>query len=278
MKYVCCMVLILSVIFSIESFADDINTPSVIISTPSVIEVSVTDKDLFEDQFNDEEIEIFDSEFPDVREISDYDVAEYNKDLFLEVLSSLLEDKRNVGENMDTLDEALSIDSAMDREAAEDLSKSSLQIPLVSASGLKNVVVFKGSFNNYDAELVVPFEQYKYLSVIDGKLVNVGSTAVTGKILYDGESIDLSEYDSYVYVLNPIYSSTANVYNYGSFNYRRHYYLSNGGVGNRINYEDMYGNFLVDEVKLYSSVSERLYYAVLFIILLLGVGAIWSRH
>lgn len=141
----------------------------------------------------------------------------------------------------------------------------------------KNVVVFHGRFNSYDADLVVPYGSYSSLDVIDNVLVNVGSSSVTGRILYDGDVLSPTEYDSYTYIMNPVYGSTSNVYQYGSFNYRRHYYLNTSSGYNRITYDDMYGNFYVDDIDVYYSASERTYYILMVILLFLGVNALWSR-
>lgn len=141
----------------------------------------------------------------------------------------------------------------------------------------KNVVVFHGTFNSYDADLVVPYSSYGSLTIINDYLVNVGGSSVTGKILYDGDLINPAEYDSYVYTMNPIYGSTSNVYNYGSFNYRRHYYLNTGSGYNRITYDDMYGNFYVSDVDVYYSASERQYYILMVILLFMGVCFLWYR-
>lgn len=141
----------------------------------------------------------------------------------------------------------------------------------------KNVVVYHGTFNNYDADLVVPYNGYSSLDIINNVIVNVGSSSVTGRILYDGDVLSPSDYDTYSYVMNPVYGSTTNVYNYGSFNYRRHYYLQSYAGGQRITYDDMYGNFYVDSVDVYYSASERVYYILLVILLFMGVNALWSR-
>lgn len=142
----------------------------------------------------------------------------------------------------------------------------------------KNVVVYHGKFNSYDADLVVPYSVYSSLDVINDYIVNVGSSSITGKILYDNDVLDPSNYDSYVYIMNPVYGSTNNVYTYGSFNYRRHYYLNTSSGYNRITYDDMYGNFYVDDVDVYYSASERQYYLLMVILLAMGVMFLWFRR
>lgn len=172
-------------------------------------------------------------------------------------------------------------------EDPENINYAAVESPALKASPLrannepdnyhKNVVVFHGRFNNYNADLVVPYSSYASLDVIDSVLVNVGSSSVTGRILYDDEVLDPSKYDTYSYILNPVYGSTSNVYNYGSFNYRRHYYLNTSSGYNRITYDDMYGNFYVDDIDVYYSASERTYYILMVILLFMGVTALWSR-
>lgn len=105
----------------------------------------------------------------------------------------------------------------------------------------KNVVVFHGRFDNRDCDLVVPYSAYAQLDIINGVIVNVGNTNVTGRILYDGDLLNPSEYDTYSYIMNQLYGSTNNVYQYGSFNYQRHYYLQTSSGYDRITYTDTYG-------------------------------------
>lgn len=141
-----------------------------------------------------------------------------------------------------------------------------------------NTVIFSGTFDNESCKLVVPRSVYDSLTVIDGKLVNIGNSAITGKLLYNNDDIDLSEYDTYSYILNPISGTTSNVYRYGSFNFRRHYYLSSGSYPS-INYTDMYGNFFVDNVDVRYSSAHRLDYIAMLAIVLGGISVIWNnRH
>lgn len=131
----------------------------------------------------------------------------------------------------------------------------------------KNVVVYDGRFDNQECRLVIPYNGFSSLSVIDGELVNIGNSAVTGRILYGDDEIDPNVYDTYSYILNPVYNSPANVYRYGSYNYRRHYYQQNAGI----NYSDLYGKFYVDDVHIYYSDSQRTYYGLLAVLGMLGL-------
>lgn len=131
----------------------------------------------------------------------------------------------------------------------------------------KNVVVYEGHFNNTECRLFVPYEGFTSLSVIDGVLANVGNTSVTGRILYGDNEIDVNEYDTYSYVLQPVYNSPANVYRYGSYNYQRHYYSQNNGIS----YSDTYGKFYVDDVHIYYNDSSRTYYGLLGVLLALSL-------
>lgn len=142
----------------------------------------------------------------------------------------------------------------------------------------RNVIIYEGSFDGTNCRLVIPYGKISDLIVLDGYLTNIGSSSVTGRILYDDDELDPDDYDTYSYILNPVYGSTSNVYTYGSFNYCRHYYVQHSGVSDRITYTDTYGKFYVDDMKIYYSSSERLYYAVIVLILLFGIGAIWNRH
>lgn len=131
----------------------------------------------------------------------------------------------------------------------------------------KNVVVYDGHFNNTECRLFVPYEGFTSLSIIDGVLANVGNSSVTGRILYEDNEIDVNEYDTYSYVLQPVYNSPSNVYRYGSYNYQRHYYVQNNGIA----YSDTYGKFYVDDVHIYYNDSSRTYYGLLGVLLALSL-------
>lgn len=141
----------------------------------------------------------------------------------------------------------------------------------------KNVVVFTGTFDNYECELIIPYDSYSSLDIIDGKLVNVGPSAVQGRILYDGEVLDPSEYETYVYNLNPVWGNTQNVYQYGSFNYQRHYYVNRSGAYDRIVSDDTYGDFYPESTEIYFGFSDRSFYVLCFISVLLIGGKLLCR-
>lgn len=233
----------------------------------------------YEDGLNDEEIEIFDAfDFESAAE-SDRSASELIKDIFITALQEVLppeeeEFEPDVSYAVDRGEEIVDVDVSDDGEMVVTLQKARAS---EKDDYHKNVVVFHGSFNNYDCDLVVPYDSYKYLDIIDGKLVNVGSGTVTGRILYDDETLDITKYDTYSYVINPIYGSTSNVYRYGAFNYRRHYFVSSGNYPS-ITYEDMYGNFLVDDVDVYYSASERVYYLLMVMLTFMGVIWLWDRR
>ena len=134
----------------------------------------------------------------------------------------------------------------------------------------KNIVVLEGTFNSSSVQLVLPYDEYHNLAVIDGILVNVGNDSVQGRFLYGNDTINPSEYNTYTYTLNPIYGNTSNVYNRGSFNFERHYYLDNSGYRPTISYDDTYGSFAVSDMSIYPSFSNRNLYVLLVIVLLLG--------
>lgn len=196
------------------------------------------------------------------------------------LVSSLVESLKAVFLN-DNVEEPDNIDVASIASPSDFFVGKKLRKAVSKSSGggfHKNVVVFHGQFNSYNCDLVVPYDLYRNLDVINDQLVNVGSSTVAGRILYNGESLDTSGYDSYVYFINPIYGSTSNVYRYGNFNYRRHYYLNNSSSYNNISYDDMYGAFYVDDVDVYMSTADRVYYVLLVILLFMGVKWLWIRR
>lgn len=229
--------------------------------------------DLYEDLLSTEGTPLFESEL-NLEDLTDWDLATYYKAVLTNALVDLLgmPDEESDEESDD--EEPLIADDFDFKLMKEGI----LERALPTQSAYKNVVVFHGIFNGYDCDLVIPYDSYKYLTVQNGILINVGSSAVTGKILYDGDILDPAEYDSYVYTLQPIYGSTTNVFNYGSFNYRRHYYVTAGAGGDRITYQDMYGNFTVDDVDVYMSSGERVYYLLLIMLIFGGISHLWTRR
>lgn len=147
-----------------------------------------------------------------------------------------------------------------------------------SGADYKNVVVYTGRFNNTDCQIVFPIDALESLDIINGYLVNVSSSSVTGRLLYDGAIINPSDYDCYDYVLSPLYGSTNNVYQYGSRNYQRHYFLNTNQGYNRITYSDMYGNFYPSDYERYHSEKYRMYYLALISLIAGGAFLICRKH
>lgn len=165
-----------------------------------------------------------------------------------------------------------------DEDEPEEIDIADEKVLLLSSSSqdeikYKNVVVYTGEFNNTEVRLVIPYSAYSSLSIIDNVLCNVGTSSVAGRILYGDDEIDPNDYTTYTYYMNPVYNSPSNVYRYGSYNYLREYYANNGSI----TYRDTYGKFYVNDVKVYYSVSERVYYTLLILLLFMGVSFIWNR-
>lgn len=160
--------------------------------------------------------------------------------------------------------------------AAEALRASS-----VSRSDYKKLpgtVRFDGVFNGYDCSFIVPYDSYQYLTVIDGILYNTGNTAVSGRLYYPGEYAGPGYVDIYVYTLPSATSSTANVYRYGTQNYRTHYFLNSSSSNPGVTSQTMYGNLSVSDVSINYQPSQRLLYAVYIGLFFLGVLFICQKH
>lgn len=238
-------------------------------ATPSDYSYDPGDVTMDQDEYydyrgiEDEQIEMDDDQYTDSDSASGSSLLQSLKDILLDAQHE---------------DEPINIDWA-----AEMVNKAEYKsLPLTATRDQdnyhKNVVVYHGHFNGYECDLVIPYDGYSKLDVINNVIVNVSNTAVTGRILYDGNRLDPGVYDTYSYIMNPVYGSTSNVYNYGSFNYRRHYYLNTNSGYNRISYDDMYGNFYVDSIDVYYTNSERVYYLGLVLLLFLGVMWLWQRR
>lgn len=234
--------------------------------------------DLYEDLLSDEELKVFKEEAVGSEDLTDWDIADYFKNVVTQALFDIFGEPDN--ENTEEDEDIEILQASDERLITMGVLESPFLAPLRSnnRNGYKNVVVFHGTFNNYDCDLIIPYDQYKNLLVQSGYIVNIGNQSITGKILYDDEPLNPADYNSYTYILNPIYGNTSNVYQYGSFNYRRYYYLTTTGSYDRITYQDMYGNFFVDDIDVYYSNSERVYYICLFILLFMGVNFLWNRR
>lgn len=143
----------------------------------------------------------------------------------------------------------------------------------------KNTVVYSGSFGGSACRLVVPYDSYKSLSVVNGVLVNIGNTSISGRLLYGSNEISNSDYQAYSYIINPIYGNTSNVWRYGSFNYRRYYYLyTNPNTGSQsIQYNDTYGDFRVTDTQIHFATQERGYYLGLIALIIGGLALCLKR-
>lgn len=251
-------------ITSWDSNAYAVQTPSNMSYDPHDVEI---DYNGYLEELSDEEVEIFDAEFIDNTVTSDRDIAEYVKDLFIMAIQEVMP--------MEEKEEAVLITSVDSDESPKLLSTGSRSS---NQSVYKNTVVYTGKFGGNDARLVIPYEDYSSLNVIGGKLINVGHNTVTGRILYSNSDLNTTDYETYSYILNPIYGSTNNVYSYGSFNYQRHYYLNTTSGYNRISYNDTYGDFMVTDTDIYYSASERQLYVLYILLLFLGVNWLWTRR
>lgn len=194
--------------------------------------------------------------------------AKLDKDILIESYDYLIDKLGTLSGLAATPSNANRADSNMSEK------KIKLRGNAFTPSEYKNVVIFNGTFNNKNCRLVIPYDSYKYLMIKNGVLINVGSGAVTGKVLYGSDEIYPINYDAYSYILGSVFGNTSSVLNYGSYNYQRHYYELNS----RVVYDDLYGDFTVDDVKVYYSSDQRLYYLGLIILLFMGVGVLWKRH
>lgn len=123
----------------------------------------------------------------------------------------------------------------------------------LNESGLVNipksgVAIYKGTFNGTDGFLMFPYDYSDRLVFDDsGLLANVSGSTVTGRF-FTGDTLDLSDYHSKLYLLDSVYSAPNNLYRYGSYGVMRTYRTS---TGTSLTYDSVYGNFYVSEVYIY---------------------------
>jgi hypothetical protein len=113
------------------------------------------------------------------------------------------------------------------------------------------------------------FPDSAVLKVVDGYLVNMGSSVVTGLLISgDSSSVDLATYQDYYLTLNSVLStgSNSNVYRYGGYSYLTHYYI-NGSYG--LTSEQTYSLVQVNEQPSVGSEFSSFQIAVLGLLLFL---------
>lgn len=264
-------------IFNIHSYADNVLRPEHVgryTVNRTVDDELIDDDELFDDdEFYDESEDFYyasDSEY--FINVPSYDssFAISLEDYFLKLENKPIE-----------IDSVFDIDDESE-VLLMDNGDTMLRSPARSLSfndEYKNTVIISGTFGGSSCRLIIPSDSYDQLSVIDGVLCNVGSSAVSGRLLYGSDDLTPSAYDTYSYILNPVYGSTANVWRYGSFNYRRHYYLyTNSSTGSQsIQYSDTYGNFIVKDIDYRFQTNNRTYYLGLVGLLVGGLALCLKR-
>ena len=152
-------------------------------------------------------------------------------------------------------------------------SFSSRSLPIIPRD---NTLLYFGSFDNRDCWALFPQSASDSLCSIDGVLVNLGSSNITGRIFY-ADAFDLTDFQLSFIVLSSQFSTgTANtVYTYSYPSYVRYYYSN----GQRLVNSDSYGFFYVSDIvpTFDTSREQKQYYIILIICLFVGSGFIFSR-
>lgn len=120
-----------------------------------------------------------------------------------------------------------------------------------------HVVSYKVRFNGNDYTAVFPVSAADSLSVSDGVLCNVGSSAVTGRLFTDG--FDTGSYGDRYVTLNSVLSTSGNnnAYRYGSWSYVTSYYPNTGTGSSSLSSTVTYGNiYVVEEPGAFSSMTD----------------------
>lgn len=132
-----------------------------------------------------------------------------------------------------------------------------------------NTVLYRGSFSGRDCWLLLPLGSTDTLITINGVLVNVGGSNITGRLFYTDE-LNLTSYEDTFLVLTSQFSTNLpnQVYLYQYSSYARYYYYN----GSRLTYNDTYGDFLVTQQLDTSDNRPTIVTQSLITILLLFVG------
>lgn len=201
-----------------------------------------------------------------------YDLDEYTGDMYLYQGSlatgsnyNYKEDLKNINNSISDIYELIAPDPEYNDSDAAIISAPLIESRASGTSYPDNVIVYRGIFNGSEHLLFLPYEFYDKVSIIDGYLYNLSNSNIFGRF----DVVDGSSYLVDDYYLTPILGSPSSVYTYGSYNYSRDYYLSNG----RISYNTVYGNFEVLEVVHTRSVNNvyKTHLDLLVLIVLLGV-------
>lgn len=154
-----------------------------------------------------------------------------------------------------------------------DESLSSRSLPIIPRD---NTVLYFGSFDNRDCWALFPQSVADSLCSVDGVLINLGNSNITGRVFYS-DSFDSSDFELSFLVLSSQFSTqTANsIYQYSYPSYLRHYYDN----GTRLVNSDSYGFFYVSDIvpTFDSSREQKQYYIILIICLFVGSGFIFAR-
>lgn len=178
------------------------------------------------------------------------------------------EDLQGISGQLSDIYNILSPDADPDDTDSEIIPSDDVRVVLMDRSTPsypENMIVYHGIVNNQERDLFIPYDYKDSLSVIDGYLFNISNSNIYGRL----DSVDTSSYNVDDYYLTPCIGSPSSVYQYGSYNYIRDYYVSN----NRITYNTIYGDFQVLEViNTHSTDNDyKIHMDLLVLITLLGV-------
>lgn len=228
-------------------------------ATPSNLEFNSIDEEYqeFMEELADEEFEV---SFDEHLLSSDGDVVSFTK-FVKDIFVSLIPDDEDPEEEEDLLEypgEIIPVEYSDSPFLLAAPGDRSVTYP-------DNVIVYSGVFNSGDTVLYLPAEFQDDVSVVNGKLFNISNSNIYGRL----HDFDLTDTTPSIYYLTPAVGAPTNVYNYGSFNYSRDYYVSQG----RLTYDTVYGDFTVNDVQNFSSTdwTYKSYLTNLVYVALMGV-------
>lgn len=141
----------------------------------------------------------------------------------------------------------------------------------------KNVLIYKGTFNNHSCYLIFPAQYEQSLFVTEGGvLVNVSASNVVGRIFYD-DSFSVTNYSYTTFTLYSVLSTNTpnQVYRYGYPSYAAYYSV---GTGNNLTSTNTYGSFYVTEQidTDRSSLQFEMYMLLIALVIIQGAMMIFS--
>lgn len=171
-----------------------------------------------------------------------------------------------------SLEDSQVLDSSEEDDVDVDIF-TPISVQAASSDDFVNVLRFDVTFRGTDYVLLFPPEYVDSLYIdSNNRLWNMSASTIMGRAV--ASQFDPYQTEGDLFYLTPCLGNNfSSVRNYGSPNYKRHYYYNSS---DRLTYSDSYGEIMVDHYYQPFYVSQTLQYVMIFV-LTGGVLIIWLR-